>query len=158
MRPFNEVFAAWGFGNAVPPWPENAGLTAEQWSAPGLFIQSGRHDPEIVFARHDYAYDERQEFWYPVLGMPAEDLLSLIDANETQIEGAGVNLLSFIAPGDEHTVLSDGGFYTEKVNGVLFVDWVTQLVNHEPGADVHCQECDVGDRPADEEQRNEASQ
>ena len=155
VRPFNEVFAAWGFGNAVPPWPENAGLTAEQWSAPGLFIQSGRHDPEIVFARHDYAYDERQEFWYPLLGTPAEDLLSLIDANEAQIEGAGVNLLSYIAPGDEHTVLSDGSFYTETVNGVLFVDWVTQLVNHQPVADVHCQECDVGDRPSDEEQRNE---
>ena len=144
LTPFNELFAAWAFGNVIPPWPENAGLTAGQWSAPGLFIQSGRHDPEIVFARHDYAYDERQEFWYPVLGTPAEDLLSLIDANEAQIEGAGVNLRSYIAPGNEHTVLSDGGFYTETVNGVLFVDWVTRLVNHEPGADVHCQECDVG--------------
>ena len=66
---FNETFAAWGFGNAIPPWPENAGLTAEQWSAPGFFIQSGRHDPEIVFARHDYAYDETQAGWFPVLGI-----------------------------------------------------------------------------------------
>jgi hypothetical protein len=69
---------------------------------------------------------------------------SRIDANETQIEGAGVNLLSYIAPGDEHVVLSDGLFYTETVNGVLFVDWVAQLVNHQPGADVHCQECRAG--------------
>ena len=144
LTPFNEIFAAWGFGNAIPPWPESAGLTAEQWSAPGLFIQSGRHDPEIVFARHDYAYDERQELWYPLLDVPAEDLLSLIDANETQIEDAGVNLLSYIAPGDEHMVLSDGSFYTETVNGVLFVDWVTQLVNHQLDADVHCEECRVG--------------
>jgi Pectinacetylesterase len=136
--------AAWGTGNAIPAWPENAGLTAEQWSFPGLFVQSGRHDPEIVFARHDHAYDERQEPWFSRLGIPAGDLLSRIDANETQIEGAGVNLLSYIAPGDEHVVLSDGLFYTETVNGVLFVDWVTQLVNHQPGADVHCQECRVG--------------
>jgi hypothetical protein len=77
---------------------------------PGLFIQSGRHDPDIVFARHDYAYDDNQESWYPIVRSPAEDLLSLIDANETQIEAAGVNLLSYIAPGDEHTVLSDGAF------------------------------------------------
>ena len=70
VRPFNEIIAAWGFGNAIPAWPENAGLTAEQWSFPGLFIQSGRHDPEIVFARHDYAYDERQEFWYPIRRHP----------------------------------------------------------------------------------------
>ena len=89
------------------------GSTAEQWSLPGLFIQSGRHDPEIVFARHDYAYDEQQQRWYPIAGIPATDLLSLIDANETQIEAAGVNLYSYIAPGDEHTTLSDGTFYTE---------------------------------------------
>jgi Pectinacetylesterase len=107
---FNEILATWGFANAIPPWPKNAGLTAEQWSAPGLFTQSGRHDPDIVFARHDYAYDDNQESWYPIVGSPAEDLLSLIDANETRIEAAGVNLLSYIAPGDEHTVLSDDAF------------------------------------------------
>jgi Pectinacetylesterase len=141
VRPFNEVFATWGFGNVVPPWPENAGLTAEEWSAPGLFIQSGRHDREIVFARHDYAYDEKQAFWYPLLDTPADDLLSLIDANETQIEAAGVNLLSYIAPGDDHTALSDGTFYTEEVNGQPLVDWVTRLIEGDPIDDVHCREC-----------------
>jgi Pectinacetylesterase len=37
--------ATWGTGNAIPAWPENAGLTGEQWtSISRLFIQSGRHD------------------------------------------------------------------------------------------------------------------
>jgi Pectinacetylesterase len=141
---FNEVFSTWGFANAVPAWPENAGLTAEQWSAPGLFIQSGRHDPDIVFARVDYAYDEHQAFWYPLLGVPMEDLLSLIDGNETRIEAAGVNLLSYIAAGNEHVVLGDGPFYTEEVNGVKLVDWVTRLIGGEPVDDVHCTECTTG--------------
>jgi Pectinacetylesterase len=108
----NEIIAAWGFDNVIPTWPENASLTAEQWSFPEFFIQSGRHDPEIVFARHDYAYDERQQLWYPRAGIPAGDLLTRIDRNETQIERAGVNLLSYIAPGNDHTALSDGLFYT----------------------------------------------
>jgi hypothetical protein len=43
---------------------------------------------------------------YPLAGIPAKDLLSLIDGNETQIEGAGLNLLSYTAPGDEHTLCS----------------------------------------------------
>jgi hypothetical protein len=133
--------AAWGTGNAIPPWPENAGLTAEQWSIPGLVVQSGRHDPEIVFARHDYAYDERQKFWYPYLDLAAGDLLSRIDANETEIESAGVNLLSYVAPGDEHTVLGDAEFYTETVNGQPLVDWVTRLIDHDPVNDVHCTDC-----------------
>jgi hypothetical protein len=141
---FNTIIAAWGAGNALPRWPENAGRTAEQWSFPGLFIQSGRHDPEIVFARHDYAYDENQESWYPLVGVPAKDLLSLIDRNETQIERAGVNLLSYIAPGSEHTVLGDAPFYTEEVNGQPLVDWVTRLIERESVDDVHCKKCTAG--------------
>jgi hypothetical protein len=140
---FNEIIAAWGTGNALPRWPENAGPTAK-WSFPGLFIQSGRHDPKIVLARHDYAYDERQKMWYPIAGIPAKDLLSRIDANETQIEGAGVNLLSYIAPGDEHTALTEESFYTETVNGEKLVEWVTRLIAGKPVDDVHCNECTAG--------------
>jgi hypothetical protein len=133
--------AAWGFGNANVAWSKSAGPTAGDRSFPGLFIQSGRHHPHIVFARFDYAYDERQKGWYPVVGVPEKDLLSRIDANETRIEGAGVNLHSFTAPGDEHVVLGDGPFYTEEVNGQKLVDWVTRLIKGEPVADVHCTDC-----------------
>jgi Pectinacetylesterase len=138
---FNELFATWGFGKAIPAWPEYAGLSAEQWSFPGLFIQSGRHDPDIVLARFDYAHDETQEGWHSLLGVPADDLLSPIDANETKIEGAGVNLRSYIAAGEEHVVLTDGPFYTEEVNNMKLVDWVTRLIDGEPVADVHCTKC-----------------
>jgi hypothetical protein len=141
VRRVHEIFANWGFGNAVPAWPENAGLTAEEWSPAAFFIQSGRHDPEIVFARHDHAYDENQVFWYPFLGIPGKNPLSLIDANEARIEAAGVNVHSYTAPGDEHTVLGDGPFYTETVNGEKLVDWVTKLIEGKPVADVHCQKC-----------------
>ena len=140
----NEIIAAWGFSTIIPPWLASASSTPEQWSLPGLFIQSGRHEPEIVFARHDYAYDEQQQRWYPIAGIPATDLLSLIDANETQIEAAGVNLVSYIAPGDEHTTLSDGTFYTEEVNGQPLVDWVTRLVEGQPVDDVRCTDCTDG--------------
>jgi hypothetical protein len=140
----NDIIAAWGAGNVLPQWPENPGPTTRQWSFPGLFIQSGRHDPKIVFARHDYAYDEHQASWYPITGIPAKDLLSRIDANETQIERAGVNLLSYIAPGNEHTVLSDGTLYTEEVNGQPLVDWVTRLIKGKPVDDIHCKNCAAG--------------
>jgi hypothetical protein len=141
----NEIAAAWGTGNTIPDWPENAGLTAEQWSNPTtLVVQSGRHDPDITFARHDYAYDHVQVLFTGLLGVSADDLLSLIDANETQVEGAGVNLLSYIAPGDEHGVLQHDSFYTEELDGEKLVDWVTRLVQGEPVDDVHCEECTAG--------------
>jgi hypothetical protein len=138
------MMAAWGTANAIPAWPENTGLTAEQWSVPGLFIRSGQHDPQIVFARVDYAYDARQQLGFSLFGVPEEDLVSVIDRNETQVEGAGVNLLSYIAPGTDHTALSDDAFYTETVNGEVLVDWVTRLIEGEPVADVHCADCTVG--------------
>ena len=132
---------AWGTMNAVPDWPENAGVTSETWSFPGLFVKAGAHQPDITFARHDYAFDETQTFFAQLAGIPADDLVSLIDQNETQIEAGGVTLLSYISPGSNHTVLHKDDFYTETVNGEPFVDWVVALLNGEPISDVHCTEC-----------------
>jgi Pectinacetylesterase len=140
---FNKIIAAWGAGNALPNWAKSAGPNGKRWSFPGFFIQSRRHNPKIVFARHDHAYDEVQELWYPLVGVPAKDLLSLIDRNEAQIERAGVNLLSYTAPGSDHAVLSDEPFYTEQVNGQRLLYWVTRLIERKPIADVHCRQCRV---------------
>jgi hypothetical protein len=52
-----------------------------------------------------------------------------------------VNLLSYIAPGDDHGALLYESFYTEEVNGETLVDWVTSLIEGEPVDDVHCTEC-----------------
>jgi Pectinacetylesterase len=140
----NNIIAAWGAGNALPDWAKSDGRGGKRWSFPGFFIQSGRHNPKIVFARHDHAYDEVQELFNSLAGIPAKDLPSLIDRNETQIEKAGVNLLSYTAPGNAHTVVSDEPFYTEQVNGQRFVDWVTRLIERKPVDDVHCRQCRVG--------------
>ena len=128
----------WGTMNAVPDWPENEGMTAETWSFPGLFIQAWKHAPDITFARHDYAFDQTQAFFSSLAGIAADDLVSLIDKNEAQIEAAGVDLFSYISPGDSHTVLGKPDFYTDTQNDVAFVDWVTALVAGEPVTDNHC--------------------
>jgi len=131
----------WGTVTAIPPWPENAGQTAATWSAPGMFVQAGRHDPDITFARHDHAFDGIQAAFAAFVGVGADQLVTLIDGNEAQIEAAGVDVASYVAPGSAHTVLSTAGFYTETVEGVAFLDWFTALVEGEPVADNHCVEC-----------------
>jgi Pectinacetylesterase len=135
------IGAAWGTEAAIPPWPENAGQTAVTWSLPGLFVQAHKHAPEIVFGRHDYAFDRTQEFFAALAGIPAENLVTLIDNNETQIEAGGLDLRSYIAPGDSHTVLGKPDFYTETVEGVPFVDWAADLIRRTPQPDVHCSVC-----------------
>lgn len=135
------VGGTWGTANAIPSWPENAGLTAETWSFPGLFVQAGKHAPDILFARHDYAFDATQEMFAGLAGIDASKLDTLIDKNEAQVEAAGINMSSYISPGANHTVLHTDAFYTEEQNGVKLVDWVTELLNGTPPADNHCTEC-----------------
>jgi hypothetical protein len=129
----------WGTGKVVPAWFDAADI-----SPPGLFVQAGRHHPDIVFARYDFAYDENQSSWYPFLDIPLGDLAERIDANEARIERAGVDLHSYLAPGDEHTVLGDAELYDQEVDGQRLVDWVTALVEGKPVGDVHCRECRSG--------------
>jgi Pectinacetylesterase len=131
----------WGTQNAVPDWPENADVTAENWSIPGLFVRAGAHAPQITFARHDYAFDPVQTFFMSVSGVPSQDLLSMMAANEKQIEASGVDLLSYTAPGSAHTVLSSAGFYEETVEGVSLLDWVSALVAGDVVTDVTCVDC-----------------
>ena len=68
--------------------------------------------------------------------------LALIDANEATIEAAGGDQHSYTAPGREHGVLEWDSFYTEEVNGVTLVDWVTRLIAGQPLDDVHCDQCE----------------
>ncbi|MCY7301031.1 MAG: pectinacetylesterase family protein [Ilumatobacteraceae bacterium] len=132
---------AWGTMNAVPDWPTNADVTVENWSLPGLYVRAGKHAPNITFPCHDYAYDQTQQYFAALASIPSDDLVSLIDLNETQIEAAGVILWSFISPGDSHTVLGRPGFYTEEVEGTSLLEWVTALVTGDTVADVHCTVC-----------------
>jgi hypothetical protein len=126
----NGIVAACGTARTKPAW------AAAHRSLPGFFIDSGRHDKRIVFARHDYASDAEQAYFAKLAGLRAKNLATMMDRNEATIERAGVNLFSYVSPGNEHLVLSERRFYSEKVDGQLFVDWVSKLVARKRVSDV----------------------
>jgi hypothetical protein len=134
----------WGSFNNVPDWPVNAGLTPEDWSIPGLFIQAGLHDPEIRMARYDNAYDEAQKSFSALAEVGGDDQLVVIEGNEGQIEQAGVEVHSYIAPGEDHTILGRPELYTLEVEGVAFLDWLTEYIAGADVADVRCVDCGPG--------------
>src|SRR5262249_13477147 len=74
----------------MPEWAVNRGLTARDWGPTRFWIQAGLHDPDIVLARFDYAYDSEAAKSAASLGLDPSQLLSVIDANEATIEKAGV--------------------------------------------------------------------
>jgi Pectinacetylesterase len=137
----DKIIASWGVARSLPSWTGQSGDPNGRWSFPGLFIQSHRHAPRVVFARHDYAFDQGQAMWYPLVGVPTRNLLVRTDANGKRIRAAGVDLHSYIAPGDDHTAMTEDEFYTEKVGGESLRDWVARLVAGKPVADVHCRDC-----------------
>ena len=145
--PVNEAIGSlWGTFNNIPDWPELEGLEPADYSVPGLFVNSGLHDPDIRFARYDNAYDEVQQSFSSLAGLGDGDLLSIIQANEAGIEEAGVPVASYIAPGTDHTILGYNGMYELEVEGVSFLDWLTEYVEGEDVDDVVCTDCD---NPAD---------
>jgi hypothetical protein len=141
----NEFFGElWGAYANMPDWEVNEGLTARDWGPPRFWIQAGLHDPEIVLARFDFAYDAEAAEEAELFGLDPSELLASIDANEAAIEEAGVVLHSYTAPGDGHRILEWPRFYELEVNGERLADWVTSLIEGEPVDDVHCQKCRVG--------------
>jgi Pectinacetylesterase len=134
----------WGAYDNMPDWKVNEGLKARDWGPPRFWIQAGLHDPEIVLARFDYAYDESAARGAASMGRDPSKLLAVVDANEAAIEKAGVDLRSYTAPGDGHGIFEYPKFYELEVNGEKLVDWVSRLIEGRPVADVHCQQCRVG--------------
>lgn len=140
---------------SYPDTPEiNELLTAGSWSAsatfsewlvdrslPGLTIDSGRRHPEITFAQVNHARDEDQVEHLELVGLPSDDVVGLIDANQAAIEATGVEVHAYTAAGDNHVILDNDSFYTATVDGVALVDWVTDLVSGTAVADVHCTDC-----------------
>lgn len=144
------VGGRWGaFGN-VPDWPETAGLTPEQWNFAQLYISSGRRHPDIVFTRHDYAFDRTQIDYAAMAGYDASELDRAMGATEQLIESSGVDVLTFLQPGDDHTLLGRPRFYDDELDGARYVDWLTAVIRREdldgaPPADVRCTDCATGD-------------
>jgi hypothetical protein len=135
------VGGQWGVLANVPEWPVNAGVTAEEWGFPRLFVSAGTQHPDITFARFDNAFDGVQSFFSGLLGIDASDLLAMIDSTEAQIEAAGVPVASYIAPGDGHTILGSDDLYDLEVEGVRLVDFFAALVRGEIPDDVRCTAC-----------------
>ena len=121
----------------------NQGLTARDWGPTRFWIQAGLHDPELVLARFDFAYDREVAEEAEAIGRDPSQLLAVIDANEAAIEAAGVIQHSYTAPGDGHTILEDHNFYEMEVNGVTLVDWVDVLITGAPLDYIHCDECET---------------
>ena len=135
------IGSLWGTMRVVPDWPVNEGVTPAEWGLPELFVRAGLHAPRVRFARYDNAFDSTQEFFAALGGFDAGSIDQLMHQNEAQIEAAGVNQASYMAPGRDHTILFRDLLYTQEVEGVAFLDWLTAFLGGTDVDDVACVDC-----------------
>jgi hypothetical protein len=136
------IGSLWGAEGAIPDWPETQDIRLDEWSIPGLYAVAGQHAPGVTLAKFDYAYDDTQAFYGSLVGVGADELVTLIDDNEAAIEAQGVDVASYVAPGEAHTIIGSHELFELEVEGIRFIDWFTALVKGDTPADVHCEACD----------------
>ena len=147
--PSNEVFNV-GVGSlydvaaGIPDWPELEGVPPVEIGVPDLFRFTGQHNADIRMARYDSAFDETQEAFNTLIG-GGVDLLEVLDRNEELSEAGGAELQVYVAPGELHTILGRPDVYDLEVEGVAFIDWLTDFVDGGAPGDVHCTECNDPD-------------
>ncbi len=135
------VVSNWGTLENLPAWPEIAGVTLAEFTPSYMFVKSAEHNPKITFARHDFAFDKVLSGYATMAGLSPDDLVGIMKTSETKIEATGANVANWISPGDDHTIAVRDEFYTEEMNGVRFVDWLTAFINGTPEADNYCVDC-----------------
>lgn len=132
------VLAAWGAFKGVPDWPEFAAIDQAAASTEDFFRVTAARHPEMQMARFDNVDDAVQQDFLTLLGT-GEPVRGLLAANNADLASDIPTIRTFEAPGNAHTSLRFGRFYTEEVGGVKLVDWVRDLANDEAVASVSCQ-------------------
>jgi hypothetical protein len=136
------IGSLWGVAGGIPQWPETADLPVEAWSLHGLFVNSTTHFPEIRFASFNDAYDEVQATFAGMIGLDGSQLGDLIDDTNESVRSQGVDLVSWVSPGTEHTILGKDDLYREEIDGERFIDWLTAFLAGDEVDDVHCEDCE----------------
>lgn len=135
------VTASWGLLDTLPDWPEFEGATYDMVTPSWTFEMTAARNPRIAFARHDYAFDSVLAGYAALAGASADDLVSVMMANEQKVEASGAMVATWIAPGSDHTILQRPSLYTEVLNGVRFIDWLTDFLSGQSVEDEICTEC-----------------
>jgi hypothetical protein len=93
--------------------------------------------PTRTFARFNYASDDVQERFYAAVGGKPADFEPRLRRTEEQLKRIR-NYRSYLACGGDHCVTPVGRFYSLKVDGVRFRDWIQHLA---AGRNVGCPTC-----------------
>lgn len=133
--------AVWGTLDIINELPELAETRLGEFTNELLYVVAGQRFPGHQFAAFDNAEDQVQKRFLEMGGYRANTIREFILRNQADIRAEIDNFVSFIAGGEEHTILLRPEFYTLHVGESTLLDWVASLASHEPVEDVACSSC-----------------
>lgn len=135
-----------GASNGIPLWVfekqlNDKSFTLNKTTSAELVIFNWLNRKDMRFGRFDDSKDSTIINFNTLLGSSNEEYIEKIQKAESLIEDNGIEISGFIAKGSAHTILGFDRFYTQETNGVLFQDWLSELVKKGQPEDVHCLDC-----------------
>ena len=133
----------WDTLAALSDLPEFSSMVSEEFTFESLYTTSGTSHPYLDLARYDTSEDSTQKRFLNLGGVEVSTLQPFLDANHADIAAQVENYVSYVAPGELHTILLRPEFYTYQVDGVSVRDWVADFAAGVSVDDVHCGSCDA---------------
>jgi hypothetical protein len=141
---FEDSFSNWGAVQNLPDWIPALQVPWAELTMAKIYIALADYYSSDRWSQYNTAYDESQIFFYAAMGGTAADWTDLMLASIQEIQDGAANFHSYTAPGEIHCITGDDIFYTREVEGVLFSDWVEDLVSDdEAWDDVMCTDCET---------------
>ena len=100
----------------------------ETLSIEDVYIQLAEFEPNVRFAQYSTAFDADQISYYTAMGGEIHDWSPQFFESIETIKADAKNFRAYVAPGSMHCILNYAHMHTRTVNGVLFADWLEQLV------------------------------
>ncbi|PCJ68852.1 MAG: hypothetical protein COA62_13580 [Rhodobiaceae bacterium] len=136
-----DLFTAWGTLDFLPDWAKRDDGTVGGFN--GFYTNVAAHFPDISFAQYDAANDKVQLGFQKALDGNTDIHASMM-ANRAALAAEIDGYVSYTAGGAEHTILRAEYFYTYSANGVLFVDWLSNLISGKTPETVDCEGTEAG--------------
>jgi hypothetical protein len=139
---------SWNVNSALPayiPELDPSKVDILTLSMADLYAGIANHFPKQRMSQYSAFRDHEQVFYFIEMGgTDAQEYSELLQASWAEIERRAPNFASYLAPGDQHGILSDDNFYTVRSNGVALIDWLRSMVEKTSFESVACQgaECE----------------
>jgi len=106
---------------------------------PQLYDAIGKHFNDMFLSAYNTTYDENQYFYYKAMGGgTVNEWSEKMLASVAQIEAATLNFHAYIAPDFQHCILPYPEFYDRTSNGVMLINWLSDVINDRPVESVSC--------------------